>query len=593
MTLFTEQPTYNPAQQQAIDARQGYFACVAGPGSGKTKVLVARYQALRDEGVPASDILAMTFTTRAAKEMRERATVEPVPGNERPSGFCTFHSLGLAFANLERESFPFELAPQPLASAGQIAKYLGVASRRYQLKYKELANWVSEQKRLGLGPKDVLAIESYRMRLRDAYRDYDSMMSKNGLLDFDDLILHMNNLLNGSILARWQYKYLMIDEAQDADEIQWQVVQRLSSFHKNVFSVGDCNQTIYTWRGARHELFLEFEKMFPGAKTIYLGTNYRSSPEIVSLVKKLAPIKNALLDSFCSISGSGSEPVITKYNSPLEEAQQVITAYQGGSWGTAAVLARTNAQLRGYEELCAEKKVPYHLLGKSGYWAQPEIKHVLSYCQVAHAPYDAAILGALAAPFHPARFINKRDLKLALAAREGSSYWDAFQYYRPENEQQAKAVEGFWTFLKGIRRYDNDEAQKAVMGIMLDLKAPDYYRDEEENPDNDPVENLKQLVKISQRFARLGDFLAYCRKITHASRRTNGLALGTIHASKGLEFDTVFVVGVAEGLIPHEKSDNIEEEARLLFVACSRPARNLFISYSGQPSRFLTQAGLI
>ena len=601
MGLFNTAPTLNPAQQQAVDARDGHYAVVAGPGSGKTRVLTLRYQRLIEEGVDPHDILAMTFTSKAAQEMKTRAlgTKAKVQTtatlHERPHGFCTFHSLGLAFANLEREHFPFELAPQPLASAGQVTKFLGVASRRYQIPYKELSRFVSEQKRLGIDPKGVIALDFHRQQARDAYRDFDQMMKKQGLLDFDDLIFDMVQLLRTKIdvLERWQFKFVCIDECQDADELQLTLVQLLSHKHKNVFAVGDCNQAIYEWRSADPSLFLEFHKMFLGTKYIYLGQNYRSTPEIVGLVKKVAPVKNPLLDAFCSDNPSGSEPVITKYNHPNEEAERVMDAYQGGSWGTTAVLARTNAQLRVFEELCATRNVRYFNLGKSGFWAQPEIKHILSYCQVAHQPYDAAVMACLASPFHASRFINRRDLKLALVAREGQSYYEALRDYRPENEQQAKAIEGFTGFLRQTRTHSRLIAPEALQNIIRDLKAVEYYGTEEENPDNDPIENLRQLVKISSRFTGLGDFLAYCRKVTHASKRSTGLALGTCHAAKGLEFDTVFIIGAQAGLMPHEKSTNLEEEARVFFVAVSRPARHLFISYCGYPSRFLTDAGLI
>jgi DNA helicase-2/ATP-dependent DNA helicase PcrA len=589
----------NPDQQRAVNTREGHFAVLAGPGSGKTHVLVERYSALRKEGIPAEEILSLTFTNKAAAEMRKRAMhalmgLGNLVHGGRPQGFCTFHALGLAFAHLEGSNFPFPLAPEPLATPGQVAKAANAVVRRYPgMRYRDFMAFVSEQKRNGLTPSKVLALDTGRRQLAAAYGEYDYAMRKEGVLDFDDLLFYMDALLRSDthIWARWQFRFVMVDESQDADKIQWNIVQSLSTLHQNVFAVGDCNQAIYTWRGAHPELFSNWEQLFPNCVRLYLGQNYRSSPEIVTYIKKVAPVRNELIDRLCTENVPAGEPQCTQYNNPPEEAAQVLKHYGGEfhKMGSTAILARTNAYLRPYEDLCSTERINYHLLGKSGFWQQSEVRNALAYCQCAQYPTEAAIKAALRAPFYPSRFIKKREFEAWLSKRSG---WDALQgTYECDDKRQEQATFTFLQIIRDIRALTRNTASRDVEAILNKLKAREYYQDEEEaSPDNNPVENLAQLVKAADRFETLNDFLYYARKAGHASRRKNGIALGTIHSAKGLEFNTVFVVGAQEGMIPHERATNLDEEARVFFVAVSRAARNLFVSYVGRPSRFLQGA---
>jgi DNA helicase-2/ATP-dependent DNA helicase PcrA len=276
-------------------------------------------------------------------------------------------------------------------------------------------SFVSEQKRSGVTPKSVLALDTTRRQLASAYRDYDLALHKEGLLDFDDLLFYMADILhtNQEVCNRWQFKYLLIDEAQDACNMQWRLVQSLSALHHNVFAVGDLNQAIYTWRGAHPELYANWEQLFPNCVRLYLGQNYRSSPEIVEYIKKVAPVRNELIDHLRTENVPAGEPQCAQYNNPPEEAYKVLEHYNNEfhKMGPTAVLARTNAYLRPYEDLCSTGNINHHLLGKSGFWNQPEIRNVLAYCQVAQYATEASIKAALRAPFHPSRFIKKRDFE--------------------------------------------------------------------------------------------------------------------------------------------------------------------------------------
>lgn len=320
---------FNTEQQEAVNVREGHYAVLSGPGSGKTSVLAERYKQLIASGEEPQDILSLTFTRAAAKEMASRVPSVTTTVGERPFGFRTFHSLALDFAVQERDAFPFPLAAFPLATGGQVWKFAGDIARRYAgMDVKQLLGWMSRQKRSGIRPDESVArAEDIRERVYAlAYKEYEERCRKAGILDFDGLLLYMEEILSAypAVRNRWQYKWVMIDEANDADNVQWQLAQVLSQKHKNVFAVGDFNQAIYQWRGAEPDLFLKFHEMFPDAKYLYLGTNYRSTKSIVDFVKQIAPVKNELIEKFCSVSEQGEPVEIKGFASPLIEARWVV-----------------------------------------------------------------------------------------------------------------------------------------------------------------------------------------------------------------------------------------------------------------------------
>jgi DNA helicase-2/ATP-dependent DNA helicase PcrA len=585
----------NQEQQEAVNARQGYWAVQAGPGSGKTQVILERYKELIKEGINPKDVLCLTFTSKTASEMRSRAGAEAVRGHdqhERPSGFMTFHSLALKFSILERDNFPFPLAEEPLAPPQMTIKILSGLARRYGLpNFRPLASWISEQKRNGICPQGVLALTADRIRLKEAYQTYQNLLQSEGVLDFDDLILEMRDILQGhGDILDWNFHFVQCDEYQDCDRLQVEVLKLLSQKYGNLFVVGDYNQALYQFRGASPSLLLDFETMFPSGKTLFLGSNYRSSIEIVSLVRKLAPEQGALSDKFSSQNGHGSEPVISRYLSPCDEASAVVKNYLATKPESAAVLSRTNLGLRPFEDECARQGIKYFYLGESGFWGQREVRNVLAFAQCAIRPHLGAVTAAIRAPYAPVRYIKKtetiRRLKESVDLKTG--VYEALLELWPDNEKQDIQMNGLVNYLHSLRGYADSPANTAIASILQDLRAEEYHEENMiEEADNNPLDNLRELVKIARGFFTLREFLEYSRKITYASRRKTGLALGTIHSAKGLQWDAVYATGIQEGMIPHERATNLDEEARILFVAVSRPKTRLNISFSGTPSRFL------
>lgn len=255
---------------------------------------------------------------------------------------------------------------------------------------------------------------------------------------------------------------------------------------------------------------------------------------------------------------------------------------------TTCVLSRTNRHLRGVEEALGAAGIPYYLLSKSGFYAQPEIRSSLAIIQCAVYPSNAALSGAIRSPFHPAKYLPKTKL-LARLKELDTDYWPLLTK-EPGTLVESKNVESlrnFVQFIHGLSRYRSLSAGEATKKILIDLRAFDYYANESESPDNDPVGNLKDLCQIASRFSDIKSFLDYARKVSAASKTRRGVALSTLHGAKGLEFSTVYFIGCQEGLVPHAKSTDDAEERNLLFVGASRAERRLFITYSGIASRYL------
>lgn len=579
----------NPEQQAAVDAAEGYFQTLAAAGSGKTAVLTERYKRVVERGCKPENILCMTFTSEAAKEMGKRAGIQT--GRGRASGFCTFHAFALSVATRESYEFPFRLDPFPLLTEGQANKFLADAARHHKLDFRVLRNWVSLQKRNRITADAALKLaeKSGEDRMEAlAYVAYDKACKDAGQLDFDSLILEVVLLLETKhdVRARYQYRYVQVDEAQDADELQWRLVQLLTEQYRNVFAVGDVNQNIYQFRGSDPKLFLQMGERFPGCRTLLLSQNYRSTPQIVGFCRKIAPTQNELTEKLWSANPAGNHPTIMRYANEREEAGKIVTGLTagtaiGGAYKSLAILGRTNRCLHVYEDFLAQRGIAYHLLGHSGFYSQPEIQNVLAYLACAVFPNDLAVTMAIRTPFHPTRFMNKRKLldDLNEQKENGNSYWETLQGY---------SSNAFAKFLSSISHHRNLRAKEAVIAIMNDLKAIEYYRTEEESVDNSPAENLQELIQIAGRFDTLRDLLSHIRKAQAAAKTKTGVALGTIHSAKGKEWETVYVVQVREGMLPHDNATNHDEEARLFYVACSRAERYLHISYTDTASRFIT-----
>lgn len=588
----------NPEQQAVVQAGAGVWAVQAGPGSGKSASIVNRYCRLIRDGVSPSDILAVTFTNGAAKSMRERAeaAIDVQKMDDRTCGWMTFHGLALSFCTKERENFGFKLAEFPLATEPVARKFIGEAARKFEVDPKGLSTWISLQKRNRVSAKEALKIaekEGKNEKQALAYKLYDSKLRDNFVLDFDSLILEMVELLikNKEVRARHQYEWLMCDESQDCDEIQFLLLKLLSEQHGNLMCVGDAGQSVYSFRGASSHLFLSMAEMFPGTQVLYLAKNHRSSRRIVDVCKTLGPIED-LASRFYTDNEEGSEVKVVGFPSALDEATSVtVAAREIDKSESAAVLSRTNRYLRSIEDQFANSGVPYHYLGRSGFWSQGEIRSVLAYLGIVTSLSDGNVKIALNSPFWPTQYLKKKVISDEIKTKQRDdpnkpSAFKLLQEYRSSDPNQVKGVSSFVHFLFGLRRYQSELPQRALQSLLNDLRVKDLY-EEESTADNNPLENLQELVKIAGRYSSIKEFLDYTRRASQASKSKRGLAVGTCHAAKGLEWDQVYLIGVNDGHLPHSKAESLGDERNILFVGISRAKTDLTISYAGMPSQFL------
>lgn len=587
----------NPEQREAVEFREGVAVVMSGPGSGKTRTTVERVHSMLEEGYPPECILALTFTREAAQEMAKRAKLD-----EGQKIFRTFHSFCLELIHKEAVFLPFMLLHAP-PEAGQQRKLLGTLCRSNRLDFKKLTGYISAMKRKGASFDD--AMEAARgaegMRLAMAYRQYETKCREEGWLDFDSMLIESVRLLENveEVRNRWQYKFVLVDEAQDTDDIQWKLVQLVSQKFGNVFAVGDEEQLIYEWRGAEANGLSKFQSRFPACRTIFLFRNYRSTEQIVSFCKRLSPKPSELIKRMVSEVGPGAEPRVVRYESDFDEASKILSSVSEPE--RSAILVRTNRQLSRFENACIDRGIKYNLLGKSGFWTQPEVKYLLAYVQAANYPSDAAIKTIIQSPYRETKYLKKKDLITALESKaktekESTGKSETFLHSMTTSEvlnqfepHQQENILRTARFIKSFRRGGVVPASTALQDVLDRADVKSYYETEEEGDgDNDAIENINELSKVAGRFGNVPEFLDHARKAIAASRKSKQprLALSTIHQAKGKEWDHVFVAGVTQDILPHRRGE-IMEERRIFYVACTRAAKTLTVSFYGVPSVFL------
>jgi superfamily I DNA/RNA helicase len=509
----------DPDQQAAVNTREGAHVIISGPGSGKTRVIAERFKAMLYGGISPDHILTLTFTEQAAKNMGERAGF-----GMTQSVFRTFHSYCLSILKKERGCLPFELRPDIIGLQPDIFEVVCeiVDGLQRRLTYREIVDAIGAYKRNGISPEQAMD-EAAGLDLFSAmaYRDYEKKSKQHGWLDFDSLVIETVKLMesNSGVLERNQVRFVQVDEAQDTDSNQFRLLKLITSQYKNIFVVGDENQLIYEWRSAMPGSLSNFYKHFPGASTLYLGTNYRSSREIVGFLKKIVPVDNGLSSRMQPGPNNpeGYPPTFTQYINEHQEMEKVLLAASGDVENTA-ILARTNRQLWKFENMCMQRGIKYRLLGKTGFWEQEEIKKLV------------------------------------------------------ELVKQKKSVPG--------------AAGPIVKRIIDESGIVKRYRMPVKFGQKDPQDNINEAYKISTRFESTDAFLKHANKAYHAYKNRTGLILSTVHQIKGKEAKRVFVVGVCQGLMPHEQGE-LPEESRIFFVAASRAEQYLHFSYYGQPSMFI------
>lgn len=613
----------NHEQQIAVDARRGRILVVAAPGSGKTRVIVQRVLDILRQGTPARRILSTTFTREAANEMSNRAArylsgmrddkipqahldkVKKHYGLEVPYGhhiFCTFHSLALRFIKANQREHFSHLAAHVLASGTETGRALRTAMSSVGMKPKQkrdLISYISKCKRMRIGPEAALEDAEnsggdFSEQYAEAYEIYENTLHEMGVLDFDSLLVEMANLLekNTEVRMRWQFKYVQVDEAQDTDVLQWAILDKLTEMEGNLFCVGDENQGMYSFRGAESDLQAKFAERYPGATVLILPENYRSTEAIVNYCKEIAPLQNETVLNLRTSQGKGVPNEFVFYATEEEEASWVLKKIV--DIPRTAILARTNAQLQPFEDGCTDRGIPFHILGKGGFWRQHEVETCMAFVRCMLAPTEKSLMKVIRSPYDIAR--AKRDDKDAvvtwlLAQKKVVHENKLLDSLRRYNHPTFRNLPAFFD----TARLARGRCGEIVQGLFQRAGAVGYYKEKEgeeaDLPDNSRLENISRLITIADRFSDLNRFLLFAERVRRENKAAkDALTLSTIHKAKGLEWQDVFVVGVNEGKLPSSYAvteHGLNEEKRIYFVACSRAARRLHVSCSGIPSEFI------
>ena len=628
----------NEAQREAVSAPPGHYLVLAGAGSGKTRVLTHRIGWLNEVvGVPAHGILAVTFTNKAAAEMRGR--VERLLGHgTRGLWIGTFHGIAHRLLRLHwqeaklPESFQVLDADDQLRLIKRISADLELDEGRFPP--RQLVWWINAQKDEGRRPKHLQMPNGDlygRTQLR-VYEEYEIRCQRAGLVDFAELLLRAHELWleNQNLLAHYQRRFgqILVDEFQDTNAIQYAFIRVLAGETAQVFVVGDDDQSIYGWRGARVENMQRFLRDYPAAQTIRLEQNYRSSGNILAAANAvIAHNPERLGKKLWTADGEG-EPIdlYAAYNE-VDEARFLIERIRahirhGGRAGDCAVLYRSNAQSRAVEEQLLAEGMPYRVYGGQRFFERMEIKDALAYLRlVANRDDDAAFERAVNTP---ARGIGERTLdEVRRQARaQGVSLWRAVEHAQAGGAiagRARNALRGFEQLIDTLAAELPDMQLHEQFDHVLErsgLRA--HYAAESKGQVDSRSDNLDELVSVASRFERRDEegsegmselvaFLAYAALEAgegQAEAGEDGVQLMTLHSAKGLEFPLVFLVGMEEGLFPSnrsmEESGRLEEERRLAYVGLTRAREKLTLTYAesrrlhgmemyGTPSRFLRE----
>lgn len=627
----------NPAQREAVSAPPGHYLVLAGAGSGKTRVLTHRIAWLNEVfGVPTHGILAVTFTNKAAGEMRQRVDAQLARG-ARGMWIGTFHGLAHRLLRLHWQEAKLPEGFQVLDSDDQLrlVKRVVQALELDETRFppRQIAWWINAQKDEGRRPRNIQpGGDDWSDVMLRCYEAYQERCERAGLVDFAELLLRAHELLrdNPALLThyRTRFREILVDEFQDTNAIQYAFVRVLAGDTGHVFVVGDDDQAIYGWRGAKVENVQRFLRDFPGAQTIRLEQNYRSSANILDAANAvIAHNPDRLGKKLWTDTGHG-EPIdlYAAYNE-MDEARFVVERLRqwvrdGGSYGDVAVLYRSNAQSRAYEEALLSEQVPYRVYGGQRFFERAEIKDTLAYLRlIANRDDDAAFERAVNTP---TRGIGERTLdEVRKRARaDAVSLWEAARRASGESALAARARNALAGFASLIDALQADVAQmplqEKIDHVLQRSGLRDHYANESRGQLDSRTDNLDELVSVASRFTRSDEddaaampeliaFLSYAALEAgegQAQAGEDGVQLMTLHSAKGLEFPLVFLGGLEEGLFPSgrstEESGRLEEERRLAYVGITRAREKLVLSYAetrrihgmdmfGVPSRFLRE----
>ena len=630
----------NPAQRAAVEAYDSASLIIAGAGSGKTRVLTSRIAYMIQKGIKPKNILATTFTNKAAQEMRERI-VKMIPehlteGQARHIWMGTFHSIfaRILRTDAERIGFPTNFTIYDASDARNliktIVKELNLADDKY--KPNTIASRISQAKNALVTPGAYLANSAHATEDRRAqipefgniYNLYCQRCKHNGAMDFDDLLLQTNILLRDcpDVLERYQeqFKYILVDEYQDTNYAQYIIVRRLSQHHGKVCVVGDDAQSIYSFRGAKIENILSFQRDYPEAKVFKLEQNYRSTRTIVEAANSVIVHNSRRMEKRCFSEGDEGEKIrVLKAYTDREEAELVVQDLRdkvratGDAWNEAAILYRTNNQSQALEESLRRRGIPYRIYKGASFYDRKEIKDMLAYIRLVVNPRDDEAFRRIVN--YPVRGIGDTTvLRIAqLAAERGVSMWEAVDALVAEpvsDPVQRTIVRKVAEFVALIRSLSLERAQKGLYDFGMEVASRSgilaLFRRENSPEATSALDNIEELLNSMQLFkeqrdaeirsgerqedeeATIDEWLQNVMLMTDMDKDDpedrNKVTLMTVHSAKGLEYKYVYIVGLEENLFPSQRAaespDGIEEERRLFYVALTRAKVEATISYA-------------
>jgi DNA helicase-2/ATP-dependent DNA helicase PcrA len=603
----------NPEQLRAVTLPRESALVLAGAGSGKTRVLTTRIAYLIQSGQASpGSILAVTFTNKAAKEMLTRLS-SMMPINTRGMWVGTFHGLCNRLLRAHYRDANLPQTFQILDSADQqsaikrLLKSMNVDEEKY--KPREMAYFINGAKDQGLRANMVDARDEFTRRQVEIYQAYDEQCQREGVADFAELLLRCYELLskNAPLLEhyRQRFQFVLVDEFQDTNRLQYQWIQLLAGKSAAVFAVGDDDQSIYAFRGAEAANMREFQRDFAQGNIIKLEQNYRSQGNILDAANAvISHNKDRLGKNLWTDEGKGEPLRVYAASTDADEAQFVIDEVkalhrEGKNLSDMALLYRSNAQSRVLEHTLFRAGIAYRVYGGMRFFERQEVKHALAYLRLAANPNDDGAFSRVVN--FPPRGIGARSVEQVqeLAQRYNVSMYEAALNGIAQGTISGRSASAIGTFLKVIEGLKSSSSAVSL-GELVDealekggMKA--HYQTEREGADR--LENLAELVTACTQFEETyeGDDPTLVGFLTHASLEAgeheaavtdDALQLMTVHAAKGLEFDHVFLGGLEEGLFPHENSMNdfagIEEERRLMYVAITRARKRLYLTYAGQ-----------
>ena len=628
----------NPEQAYAVHNTSGPMLILAGAGSGKTKVLTCRIAHLLQEGVRPYRILAITFTNKAAGEMRARVDAMAGPG-AADVWLYTFHAFCARVLRREieklgryRSNFAIYDAADSKNLIKQSLRELNLDEKRFQpygiaAAISDAKNRLETPERYGAKAGDF-----YARKVAEVYNLYQKKLTANNSLDFDDLLVLTLKLFSENAEVREKYQdkfdYLLVDEYQDTNHVQYLLTKILSGRHRNICVVGDADQSIYGWRGADIRNILDFEKDYPDAKLVKLEQNYRSTQFILDAAN--AVIKNNTgrkTKNLWTERENGTQLGYYRAETERDEARfvteriQELVAKENLHLGDMAVLYRTNTQSRVFEEFFIKSAMPYTMVGGTKFYERKEIRDILAYLRVLYNPYDSLSLERIINV--PRRGIGEGTLARlrAKAAEDGSGLFDVMTNAASVSGLSGRYVaklEDFSALLFDLIGALEDLSVKELIEAVIEKSGYRAELEADDDPQNQArLDNLDELLSVAEDFAAkcadsgeeasLENFLAEVALVSDIDdygADEEKVTLMTLHAAKGLEFPVVFLVGMEEGIFPHARAlmdeTELEEERRLCYVGITRAEKHLFLSNARvrllygrtlcyPPSRFLEE----